>query len=102
MSARRRMTVAEVLSELQTIDEAETEGIAGSDTDSSWSFEGSSGAPSESDSESVSESSICKKRRLGSSSSTSAVIASNDISGKFHKKTNLLLLYLFYDLVVTY
>uniref|UniRef100_A0A3B3SZ47 PiggyBac transposable element-derived protein domain-containing protein n=1 Tax=Paramormyrops kingsleyae TaxID=1676925 RepID=A0A3B3SZ47_9TELE len=80
MSSRRRMTVAEVLSELQTLDEAESEGGAGSDTDSSWSLEGSSDDPSESDSESVSESSFCKKRRLGSSSSSSAGIASNDIS----------------------
>lgn len=64
--SRRLMTAKEALALLQSLDEAESDGGAGSDSDVSWSIESASETDSESDSEIIP---LRKKSRLDNSNS---------------------------------
>ncbi|XP_073672219.1 uncharacterized protein [Paramisgurnus dabryanus] len=68
MATRKKMTVTEVLSLLENIDDAESDG--GAESDVSWSLDSSSDTDSESDSEIIP---VRKKRRVDTSNPTTVI-----------------------------
>lgn len=76
----RRMTFMEALALLQSLDEEESNGGAGSESDVSWCLEEGSSS-SESDSKSISEMPPIKKRRLETLNSTFTDIPSANFQG---------------------